>query len=173
MQRLLTTLALVLLCIAATSAAYYYGRYLPRLQDAELADQRRKTDLENSQRCRADGLKFFADYRNGISSWSQLRGPRYTWFDPKIPGRVWQDVEMHFSRKLNTCLVEIGFSDTTGKDLITGYMAVVDIYSDRETISYNYVFVDGERKPIPGLPNAGGIHGSEEYITQKDKLFSQ
>jgi hypothetical protein len=46
MQKLVTIAALILVCFAASSAAYYYARYLPRLHDAELAEQRRKTDLE-------------------------------------------------------------------------------------------------------------------------------
>ena len=68
MPKRLTTLTLVLLCIAAAPVAYYFRGYLPRFHDAELAEQRSKTDLENARRCNMDALKFYADFQQEMLS---------------------------------------------------------------------------------------------------------
>jgi hypothetical protein len=161
MQKALATLAMLSVCAAATSVAYYYMNYLPRLHDAELAERRRRTDLENAQRCSTDSSRFYTDHQRPTAP--ESLGRRRDWLDP----------ETHFSKKLNTCLAEIGFNDRSRIAGVTGFRAVVDIYSNREIISYTYRLVDGEERAIPLIPNAGGIRGSREYEAEKDKLFSE
>jgi len=164
MQKTLIALALTLVCVAATAATYYYGRYLPRLHEAELAEKRRKTDLENAQRCNKDASKFWADLRKDYMS-SGLFGPTLNWNDP----------DMHFSKQLNTCLVEITFKQwvvpaiagAEGRELIN--QAVYDIYSNRVIVSVDYTIEKGgEEKPLFPL----GMD-SKKYSAEKDKLFSE
>jgi len=152
MQRAVTTLALVLVCIAAASVAYYHIKYLPRVRDAELVVQRRKADLENAQRCNKDAAKFSADFRDDMSS------------ELPDPGRDWYDPEMHFSRNLNTCLVEIGFG-SRGNTSVSQF--VYDVYSNREVMSTFFVFVGGEEKDL-----LLGID-PKKYRAEKAKLFSE
>lgn len=172
MQKILAMLAFVLVCIAAASVAYYFGRYLPRVHDAELAEQRRKTDLENARRCNVDGWKYYSDYRKGMSPSSGEPHPTGYYQDPKLPGRWWPDPEMHFSKKLNTCLVEIGFNDSI-EGGTSPFRVVIDVYGNREIISVAYTLVDGVEKPISNLPHSGAINGSKEYLAAKEKLFSE
>lgn len=80
-------LTVALVCIAAASVAYYYGRYLPCAREAELNEVRRKTNLEMVQRCSVDGTKLYADFRKRMSS--ALSGSHLNWGDP----------QMHFSKK--------------------------------------------------------------------------
>jgi hypothetical protein len=157
MTKALTALALVLVCIAAASVAYYFGGYLPRFHDAELAEQRSKTDLENARRCNMDALKFYADFQREMLSTT-----------PAWDG-YWLDPEMHFNRKLNTCLVEIRWDHTTDGDLYRT-TSVSDVYSNREIIDAYYKFEHGEPK------SAGqGIGGMDpkKYLAEKDKLFGE
>jgi hypothetical protein len=157
MQKLVTTVALILVCFAATSATYYYGKYLPRLHDAELAEQRRKTDLENAQRCNKDATKFYGDFHKDLSS--DRLGPNWNWYHP----------EMHFSRKLNTCLVELSWHDfISGAQFVT--KQVNDIYSNREIISTYFTFENGKEKPLD--PNLSRME-PKKYSAEKDKLFSE
>jgi hypothetical protein len=167
MQKALTTLALILASFAAASAVYYYGKYLPRLHDAELADQRRKTDLENTQRCNKDAWKFYSDYRSNYRKGEISLGLALT------PDWNWSDPEMHFNKKLNTCLLEITIRKDRGggypKDAGGGvriFESVTDIYSNREILSTAFIMERGEETPIAGI-------GSRKYSVEKDKLFSE
>lgn len=104
MHKPLVTLALLSVCAAATSAtSYYHCKYLPRLHDSELAEQRQKNDLENAQRCRGNGMKFYTDYLvMSLSSSSEVPPPGFVVLsDYQL--RTWNAAEMHFSKKLNTC----------------------------------------------------------------------
>jgi hypothetical protein len=162
MQKALTTVALILVCIAATSVAYYHIRYLPGVHDAQLAEQRHKTDLENAQRCNKDASKFYAEFRRDSLADS---------------GRSWDGPETHFNRKLNTCLVEITWRDWT-VSRIAGVglqvfisQSVTDVYSNRELISTYYTVGErGEAKELD--PMLGGME-PKKYSAEKDKLFGE
>jgi hypothetical protein len=156
-QKAPTLVTLVVVCTAAISVAYYYGRYLPRLKDMELAEQRRKTDLENAQRCNTDALKFYSAYRKEMFK--------------EVSSSGWHDPEMHFSKRLNTCLVEIGWDNFIGGDLHRT-RSVTDVYSNREIISVFYLFKDGEPKSVLPFSNSGYID-PKKYQAEKDKLFSE
>jgi hypothetical protein len=157
MPRTLTRLTLVLVCIASVSVAYYYARYLPRLRNAEFTEQRRKTDLANSQRCNMDGRKFYADYQKDMSS---VVAPD--------SGRLWHDPETHFDRKMNTCLVEIGWNNRT-RDQFYVTEFVIDVYTNHEVISAYYTVEGGEKMPVP----MGGGMEPKKYDAERDKLFNE
>jgi hypothetical protein len=160
MQKALTTLALVLVCFAAASATYYYGKYLPHMHDAESAERHRKTDLENAQRCNQDASKFYDGYRKDQSSGS----PELDWYAP----------EMHFNMTLNTCLVEIRSRQfirpaIAGADSYFIFsQGVTDIYSNREIIHTSYTDQGGEKR----LSFGDGMD-PKKYSAEKDKLFSE
>jgi hypothetical protein len=154
MQKTLATLALILACIAATFVAYYYGRYLPRLRDAELAEQRRAADLERAQRCHTDATKFLSDFQRNMSS---------------VAPDSWLEPEIHFNKKLNTCLVEMGWDRITGGELYR-FKDVTDIYSNREIISTYYTFEGATEKALD--PKLGGME-PRRYSAEKDKLFGE
>jgi hypothetical protein len=94
-QKAFALLTLLLACIAAASVAYYFGWYLPRVHDVEAVERRRENDLENAQRCSADGLRFSADYLRKFAS------------EVPDPERYSADPQMHFNGRLNTCLVQL------------------------------------------------------------------
>jgi hypothetical protein len=167
-------LTLLTACIAAASVTYYFGIYLPRVRDAALAEQRRKADLGNSLRCGADGRKFYSDFRRSLSPSSGISNPSpgFLWQDPVNPGRWWLDPEMHFSKKLNTCLVALGFDDSMDGGT-SPFRAVIDIYSNQEIISTAYTLIGGVEKPVPDLPHNGVIDGSKGFLAEKDKLFRE
>jgi len=145
-------MALVLACIAGASAAFYFGWYLPRAHDAQLAEQRRKTDLENARRCEADGRKFAANYRQ-----------------EGVAVDKWLNPQMHFSRKLNACIVEIG-SDNMYLDRLHRYAAVIDVYSNRTIIEAYYLVNDNGQ--LETLRAFGGLD-PKKYEAGKDELFSE
>jgi hypothetical protein len=122
MPKVLTTLTLALVSIAATSVAYFFGFYIPRAHDVEAVEQRRKTDLENAQRCNADGLRFSADYARKFAA------------EVPDPLRYSADPQMHFNGRLNTCLVELTWDRTWSGEFLRSSV-VIDIYSNREVIS--------------------------------------
>ena len=155
MQKALTNLALASVCIAATSVAYYYSRYLPRPHDAQLAEQRRTTELERAQRCHADAAKFYQDFRKNMSS---------------VSTESLLDPEMHFSNRLNTCLIKVGWDRVTGGRLYRTE-SVTDIYSNREIVGAYYAFEGGEAKPVDAV--LGGTGDPKKYFVEKDKLFRE
>jgi hypothetical protein len=161
MQKTLTTLVLFLMCSAASSIAYYYIKYLPRLHDAELAEQRRKTDLENAQRCNKDASTFYSVARKRDAA----------------PGETWEDPpEVHFNRTLNACLVEITQSQWL---TIAGvgleefkYQTVWDIYSNHEIIGTQYSVGESGEKP-EGLTQFPLGVDHQKHSAERDKLFSE
>lgn len=163
MQRALTALTLICGCIAAISVAYYSGLYLPRFHDAELAEQRRKTDIENGQKCHEDGVKFYSDYRKLPES--AAVSTFLTWYNPSDP-------DTHFSRKRNTCLVETGFDQIVGGKPQREVM-VVDVYNNRRTLIIGEYTFDYRQRPAHLLVLVPGHLDLEEYYAQKNKLFSE
>src|SRR5271167_2338596 len=111
MRRMLPVLALLLVCTAAVSVAYYYGFYLPG-----------NTALESSRRCSVDGLSFTRDYERSAESTA-----------PNLD-RHWAEADVHFNRKMNTCLVEIKW-DEMRDDELDRSAVVVDVYNNRQIIS--------------------------------------
>jgi len=154
MLKAITTAASILVCFAAISATYYYAKYLPRVHDAELAEQRRKTDLGNTQRCNKDALNFYSDYRADFRK------------EYMSAGLDWSDPEMHFNKKLNTCLVEI----TARSDVTSGgslyEQSVTDIYSNREIIRTAYTYEGFQEKAFGQMDHKG-------YSAEKAKLFGE
>jgi hypothetical protein len=159
MQKAVFTLLFVFVGIATASVANYYLRYLPRVHDTELREQRRKGELENARRCSADGTKFYNDYRRDMAS---LLSESRSW--------LWNDPEMHFSIRRNTCLIEISWSTLVRAANLYHSNVVLDVYSNREIIKIGYTEVNGEEKPIE--PSAE-INSSKEYGLRKDKLFGE
>lgn len=164
MQKILVTLAAILVCVAALSVAEYFGRYLPRAHDAELAEQRRKSDLENAQRCRVDGLAFFGKF------YTENNNPSFHY--------GWDDPEFHYSASLNTCLVHIRYF--LGPSRIDGpsyqYNEVLDLYGNRPILFGWFSRTSGEHPEEKtmdtedsNIPN----YTSTQYFTEKNKLFSQ
>jgi hypothetical protein len=156
MTKAVTVVMLVLVCIAGICVAYYFVRFLPGVRDAERVEQRRKTDLERAQRCNTDAKRFYADFRKRISS------------ESPESSSSWHDPEMHFNRKLNTCLVEIGWDDIRGDGLYRTEF-LLDVYSNGDIISTFYTFERGEPKPVPF---AGGMD-PKQYLAEKNRLFGE
>jgi hypothetical protein len=71
---------------------------------------------------------------------------------------------MHFSRKLNTCLVEIGWITRTVEPNIN--KQVYDIYSNREIISTYFTFDENGKTSLDGVD-------PKKYFAEQDKLFSE
>jgi len=157
-HRALALLTLFLVCIAAASVAYYFGWHLPRAHDVEAVEERRKTDLESSQRCSADGLRFSADYLHKFAA------------EVPDPLRYSADPQMHFNSRLNTCLVELTWDRTWSGEFLRSSV-VIDIYSNREVISTEYTF--DHREPVPSQQRGAGGKDPKVYLAQKEKLFSE
>ena len=159
MQKALISLACVLVCLAAASVAWYFSMYLPRAHDADRVIQQSKIDLESTQRCNADSLKFSSNYRLDMAS-----------FLPESRSWSWNDPEMHFSKKRNTCLVEVGWSYLVKAGYVDRTNVVLDIYSNSEVVRIDYAFVDGkERVEL----SSSGLKSSEQYRARKEKLFTE
>ena len=159
------------MCIAAATVAYFFGFYLPRAHDSEVAEQRRRADLANARRCDADGRKFYANFVKDHAPGRALPGWEIDWGEPEI----------HYSKKAETCLVNI---PSIQRLVEPSYLRAVtpsihrnqvsDVYRDH-AILYGWF----ERKPEggetlidtiePGVPN----YTSEKYFAEKDKLLSQ
>ena len=149
-------MTMALVCIAAASVAYYYGKYLPRFHDAELAEQRSKTDLGNTQRCNKDASKFYSDYLADFRK--EFPSVGLDWSDP--------GPEMHFNKTLNTCLVEITARSNNPGGSSLYQRVVTDIYSNREIIRTAYIYEHFEEKPF-------GEMDPKKYSAERAKLFSE
>ncbi|MGA2215839.1 MAG: hypothetical protein ABSH31_21385 [Bryobacteraceae bacterium] len=159
-QRFSGLFAAILVGVAALSVAYYFGRYQPRANDSELDGQRRKVDLENAQRCNADARKFYSEFVRA---------------HPPISGgwnRDWDEPEMHFSARLNTCLVHIGsveinrqFPSQTNS---VHKSQVVEIYSNR-AILYGWFErgQDGIEKLIDPADRTVPNYSSTMYLAER------
>jgi hypothetical protein len=132
MQKMVPGLALVLV---AGSVAYYFAFYLPG-----------KQDLENSRRCSADGLSFSHNYQRNLET-----------TEPNSD-RHWGDAEVHFSRKMNTCLVEIKWDEML-QDELGRSAVVVDLYKNRKVISTHY--------------SAEDEADAKTYLAEREKLFKE
>jgi len=151
MHKGLTRLTLVLVCIAAVSVAYYFGIYLPRFHDAELAERQSKADLEHARRCDTDAKQFYSNFVKQMG-WDSDAWPFATW---------------HFNKKLNTCLVSVESTRVIGYKLYkTGH--VMDVYGNQTLLDTFYSVEGGKRiqfGPSDTTP--------DQFVEQEKKLLSE
>jgi hypothetical protein len=146
MRKKFASPSFLLACLAAATVAWYFGMYLPR-----------NGAMENSRRCSEDGLRFSSDYQRDLES----AAPN--------SDRHFLKAETHFSRKMNTCLVEIKWDEML-RDELGRSAVVVDVYGSHEIISTHDSFEHSE----PEQPAQGASDPDpKKYREQKDELFRQ
>lgn len=164
-MKLLAALALIAVCGAAGSVAYYFGYVLPHSRHAERIDALRTKEeervLEAARACKEDGMKFYAGFQQAMNT------KETTWDDP----------EFHFSKKLNTCLVRTRYIQTLYGTISFQYNQVTDIYAN-SALLYGWFKRDTSVNPFketlmdttePDKPN----YTSAEYFAAKNKLFGE
>jgi hypothetical protein len=169
MQKTLSILSLVLMCGAMASVAWYFGRHLPAVHEAEVADQHHKTDLANARKCDADSRKYYSNFVREHESGMSLPGWDINWNSPEI----------HYNPQTGACMMNFG-----SEQILTAPVSlrsqtpsihrneIIDVY-EKSVVLYGCF----ERRPDgtetlidplePGVPN----YLPEDYSVKKRNLF--
>jgi hypothetical protein len=140
--------------IGALSIGYYFVSYLPKANDAKIAQVKAEQVMQNQQKCRDAGQKAYEQ-------------------DQKIHGDTVSEPKFSYNAELNTCLYAGGYNNTY-KVCDGGLLSkctrgswerfVRDSYTNREIIAIVNWTTDGE----------DWTHTAEEIIdfdNQSDKLM--
>ena len=83
--------------------------------------------------------------------------------------RHWADADVHFNRRMNTCLVEIKWDEMRDDEL--GRVAVVvDVYNNRQIISTHDMPEEGDQRASAGR---AGAMDPKAYLVEKKVLFRE
>jgi len=108
---------LFLVCGTGLCLASYFGFYVLLSRDAAAAEFVLKTNIAMSQKCRNAGELYYSASYAAINE-QPVSGAEI----------LWQPAEFHYNRKLNTCLVHIGYVlQPRGKGLSYHYNQIIDV----------------------------------------------